>query len=114
MSLLRPAVLVLVVSIAAAPSARASGASPVQISLFAPVQIVPMDKSVWGLRLDLIYGKNANVTGLDWGLVNHDTGDGLQLGLANFTETMHGLQIGAGNIIQKGKIPFLPIVNWSL
>jgi hypothetical protein len=38
---------------------------------------------------------------------------GLQVGLVNYTETMHGVQVGVANIIQKGKIPFLPIVNWS-
>lgn len=159
--------------VALAPSAHAAGASPVQISLFPPVAIVGPDKSVSGLRLDLIYGRNVDVTGLDWGIVNHDTGNGfawqaglvnlvekdftgwqdgavnltkgsftglqsgvynqtetmngfaygfinrarsmrgVQLGVVNFTETMHGLQVGVANIIQKGKIPILPIVNWS-
>jgi len=155
------------------PEVHATAASPVQISLVTPIQIVSADKSVSGLRLDLIYGKNVNVTGVDWGLVNHDTGTGfawqagavnlvekdftgwqygwvnmtrgeftglqsgiydqtesmngvafgwvnvtkhmhgVQIGLINVTETMHGLQVGVGNVIQKNKVPFLPIVNWS-
>jgi hypothetical protein len=54
------------------------------------------------------------MNGVAFGWVNKTRNmHGLQVGLINFTETMHGLQIGAGNIIQKGKIPFLPIVNWS-
>jgi hypothetical protein len=171
----RPAVLSLLLlsSIALAPSARAEGGSPIQVALFNPAQIVKEDKSVKGVRIDLLYGKNADVTGLDWGLVNQTTGNegalqigfvnlvdkdftgwqdggfnitkgeftglqtgiynstedmngfaygwvnrsrnmrGFQLGLVNITETMHGLQIGVANMIQKGKIPFLPIVNWS-
>jgi hypothetical protein len=166
--------LALLAVAALAPGVRAEGAKPVQLSLFTPVQIVPPDQSVSGLRLNLIYGKNVDVTGVDWGLVNHDTGNGfawqgglvnlvekdftgwqdgvanitrgsftgfqsgtfnqtqsmngvalgwvnvsksmrgLQIGLVNVTETLHGLQIGAGNIIQKNKVPFLPIVNWSM
>jgi len=154
-------------------SAFAAETKPIQVSLFNPVQIFPEGTSVSGVRLNMIYGKNANMTGLDYGLVNHVTGDGfawqlgglgyvekdftgwqdnvinvtmgevngvqsgayntggavhgvqfgfvnnatsmrgLQLGLLNMTETMHGLQIGVGNVIRKGKMPFLPIVNWS-
>ncbi len=154
--------------------ASAAGPSPFQLALFNPAQIVPEKASVSGLRIDLIYGVNQDVTGLDIGLVNHARGSefawqwggigivekdftgwqdnwvsitrgsftglqtglfnqagqgngvqfgvvnvtksmhGLQLGVINSTETMHGLQIGVGNIIQKGKIPFLPIVNWSM
>lgn len=146
--------------------------SPVQLALFNPAQIVKEDQSVGILRIDLIYGKNANVTGLDLGLINHTTGDqaglsygivnvvqgsftgwqdnlisiadtsflglqsgaynqskdghgvqfgivnvtekmsGLQLGFVNYTRTMtRGVQIGLGNFILEGGIPFLPIVN---
>ncbi len=164
--------LALVALVALVPLAHAQSA-PIQVALFPPAQLVPVDRSVSGVRLDLLYGKNADVTGVDWGLVNHDTGSGfawqlgavnyveknflgyqegwvnvtraqftgfqsglynqsqsmngvalgwvnvtkdmhgVQIGFVNFTETMRGLQIGIGNIIQKGKIPFLPIVNWS-
>ena len=146
---------------------------PFQLSLFNPVQVFPEKTSIEGVRLNLIYGKNANVSGLDWGLVNHTTGSGtawqagglgmvegdftgfqdnfinitggkftgVQFGVfnqsssghrlalgwvkvtktmrglqgvrVNVTETMHGFQLGLGNVIQKGKMPFLPIVNWS-
>ena len=46
---------------------------PIQLSLFNPIQIVPEDQSVKGFRFNLIYGKNAAVTGLDIGLVNMTT-----------------------------------------
>jgi len=167
------ALVALAISLTAA-TAAAEGSSPIQISLVTPVQIVKADKSVSGFRLNLIYGRNADVTGIDWGIVNHVTGNGfawqdgfvniveknftglqrgtvnmtrgeftglqvgafnqsdtghgvalgvvnvskhmrgLQFGLFNMTETMHGLQIGVGNVIQKGKIPILPIINWSM
>lgn len=157
-----------------AASAMAEGNKPIQIALFDPIQIFPAKESIAGLRLNLIYGKNVNMQGLDVGIVNHTTGNcfalqhgavgyvekdfmgwqdnvvnitrgkftglstaafamadegngvmlgwvnvtksmhGLQIGLLNDTETLHGLQIGVGNIIQKGKVPFLPIVNWSM
>jgi hypothetical protein len=170
----RPASVASFVSIlllSAAGSALAAP-SPVQLALFDPVQIVKSDQSVGILRIDLIYGKNAGVTGLDVGLINHTTGDegglgygvanivqgsftgwqdgivniadksflglqsgafnrsqdghgvqwgivnvtekmsGLQVGIVNYTRVMtKGVQIGVGNIILEGGIPFLPIVN---
>ncbi len=39
---------------------------PVQLSLFNPVQIVPESQSISGIRFNLIYGKNVNVTGFDF------------------------------------------------
>jgi hypothetical protein len=61
---------------------------PIQLSLFNPVQIVPEDQSVKGFRFNLIYGKNAAVTGLDIGLVNMTTGleTGLQWGAVSVTD----------------------------
>ena len=146
--------------------------SPIQIALFNPAQIVKEDQSVGLVRLDFIYGKNVNVTGLEVGLINHTTGNqggftyglasvvqgdfvgwqdniiniadksflglqwgafnqskdghgvqlgfvnvtekmsGLQVGFVNYTRTMSkGVQVGVGNFILEGGIPFLPIVN---
>ena len=61
---------------------------PIQLSLFNPVQIVPEDQSVKGFRFNLIYGKNAAVTGLDIGLVNMSTGleTGIQWGAVGITD----------------------------
>ena len=46
--------------------------NPFQIALVTPVQLVPEDDSVSGIRLNLIYGRNTTITGLDLGLINHD------------------------------------------
>lgn len=81
--------------------ARAQGPKPFQLSLFNPAQLFPENASVEGLRFNLVYGKNANVSGLDVGVANHVTGQfwGLQWAmLANITDgTMRGLQGGAFN-----------------
>ena len=62
--------------------------NPFQLSLFNPIQIVPENESVSGIRLNLIYTKNVNVTGFDWGLVNVTTGKqlGVQWGGVNITD----------------------------
>ncbi len=61
---------------------------PFQLSLFDPIQIVPNNESVSGIRLNLIYTKNVNVTGFDMGLVNVTTGKqlGVQWGGVNVTD----------------------------
>ena len=163
----------LVALVSFASPALADGGSPFQLALFDPVQIVNHSKSVTGMRISLLYGRNAGMSGFDIGLVGHTTGNqvgvqwggigyvqgeftgwqsnyvsiadkrflglqtglvcqskdghgaqmgwinitdrmsGLQLGLVNYTKVMDkGLQIGIGNIITEGGIPFLPIANW--
>lgn len=62
---------------------------PIQLALVNPVQVFPESNSIEGLRLSLLYGKNATVKGLDLGLVNHTTSGtslGLQLGLVGLNE----------------------------
>jgi hypothetical protein len=61
--------------------------NPFQLSLFDPIQIVPNSESISGIRLNLIYTKNVNVTGFDMGLVNETTGKqlGVQWGGVNIT-----------------------------
>lgn len=75
---------------------------PIQVSLFNPIQLVGERQAINGLRINFIYGKNTQVTGIDWGLVNHTT-SGTTLGWqnsmvgyneANFT----GFQSGGVNI----------------
>jgi hypothetical protein len=62
--------------------------NPIQLALVNPIQIVPESQSINGFRFNLIYGKNANVTGFDLGLANQTTGKevGVQWGLVNFTD----------------------------
>ncbi|MEW6412832.1 MAG: hypothetical protein AB1483_10215 [Candidatus Zixiibacteriota bacterium] len=62
---------------------------PIQLALFNPVQIFPEDYSIGGVRFNLIYGKNAWVSGVDFGLVNHTTSGltkGWQFGLVGVVE----------------------------
>ena len=70
-------------------SVLAQAQSPIQLSLFPPVQLVDEGSAIQGLRLSLIYGKNTNVTGLDWGLINHTTSGlskGVQWGLVGYNQ----------------------------
>jgi hypothetical protein len=39
-----------------------------------PIQTFPENTSIGGLRLNLLYGKNVSVTGLDIGLVSESSG----------------------------------------
>jgi hypothetical protein len=58
-------------------------ATPIQIALFAPIQIAPVDSDVYGLKLSLPYGVNRTLYGLDvgaWTVVK---------------EWQYGIQIGA-------------------
>ena len=46
----------------------AGDCSPLQISFFPPYQLVPAEKDVCGLRLNLPFGGNENIYGLDLGI----------------------------------------------
>ena len=75
---------------------------PIQLSLVTPIQIYPPDYTISGLRINLIYGTNASIIGLDWGLVNHTTSglsQGLQVGLVGLCDAdFTGLQYNAVNV----------------
>ncbi|MDP8208405.1 MAG: hypothetical protein P9L92_17190 [Candidatus Electryonea clarkiae] len=106
---------------------------PVQLSLFNPVQLFPEDDTITGIRLNLIYGKNASFTGIDWGMVNHTTQGkslGYQQGMvgiadADFTGWQNnyfvnyvkgdfeGLQSGAFNYANYAHGLQLGIINYS-
>ena len=53
----------------------ADDTKPINLSLFDPVQIFDADTSIKGFRLNLIYGVNQDMTGLDIGLGNHAKGN---------------------------------------
>jgi hypothetical protein len=55
---------------------------PVQLALLNPVQIFPESTSIRGARLNLLYGANENLYGVDAGLINPVTDEvgGIQLG----------------------------------
>lgn len=80
--------------------APAAAQSPIQVAIFPPLQIVPEDEAVKGLRLS-VFGRNAAMTGLDYGLVQQTTGEfkGLQLGLVGLNEAdTEGIQWNAVSI----------------
>ena len=92
--------------------------TPIQLAFATPMQIAPESWDVMGLRLNLIYGSNHNVTFLDVGLLNHTINrqTGIQVaGIWNGVEgEMSGIQVAgilnsAGNAymmsgIQAGSI----------
>jgi len=102
MNKLARATVVALALIAVARPLAAQSEHPFQLALFPPVQIVPEDESVRGVRLSL-YGRNASVTGFDWGVVNHTTGDflGLQIGVVGLSEgALTGVQVNFVNMVQ--------------
>lgn len=83
----RLGVLALATLIGAAPAA-AQAERPFQVALFAPIQAFPEQDAIQGIRLSLLYGRNASVTGLDIGLVSSTTRDflGVQFGVVGIAE----------------------------
>lgn len=87
------------------PSLSSAQTRPINIALFNPIQIFPESNSIAGLRLNLIYGKNVSMVGLDWGLVNGiGTGGftGVQWGIVNICDgDFVGFQGSALNLTDK-------------
>ena len=54
--------------------AAARAESPVNLALFSPVQLTAETESVTAFRFSLIYGRNADLTGLDLSLVGLNSG----------------------------------------
>lgn len=79
--------------------ALAGAWSPLQVALWHPAQIVPDDCRVYGLRINLLYGKNREVWGLDLGFANTtpDRVMGIQAGLINGPGSLGGIGVGAIN-----------------
>jgi len=93
---------VLAASLLVTGSALAFDTTCFQIGVWAPkVQIVPDTIDISGLKLNLPYGGNNNVTGLDLGFfsINDNTNAILQLNLFNRTdEDFLGFQVGLINL----------------
>ena len=86
---------------------------PLQISIFTPIQLVPQRKDITGLKLNIIYGYNEGIYGIDVGIASKAKntsslqlnlmnivdayGQGLQMGLFNIAEDYSGLQFGIFN-----------------
>lgn len=94
-------------------AAAAFDTSPLQISIWPPnAQVVPDYIDVAGLKLNLPYGGNKNITGIDLGIASSsDKTSALQINLINIVrEEFSGLQLsllnlnGAANGVQIGLI----------
>jgi hypothetical protein len=97
---MRIAVRVLLFAAALALSASPARAEtkPFNLTLLSPAQVFPPADSVRGVRINLLYGRNVNVSGLELGLVSgHVTGDfrGLQWQPVNLVDgSFTGWQTG--------------------
>jgi len=106
---------------------------PIQIALVTPIQIFPEDNHIGGIRLNLIYGRNASVTGLDVGLVNHTTkglSQGVQFGFIGLVDSdftgwqdnnvnitkgnFEGLQLGIVNYAKRMNGVQFGLVNYAV
>ena len=75
--------LLIILSVLLISSNLFAQSSPIQLSLWRTIQIVPEGESVGGFRLS-VYGVNAGMTGLDVGIWNETrslTQKGLQVGI---------------------------------
>ncbi len=95
----------LLVALLVFPSLGAAQTRPINVALVNPIQIFPESNSIEGLRINLIYGKNAGVVGLDWGLINSVGSGGvtgLQWGFVNINDgDFVGLQGALVNLTDK-------------
>ena len=82
-------------------NALATTWTPVQVSLFPPFQMLSSDSDVIGVRVNVLMGYNARVTGLDVGTVANQVGNmcGLQVAIGNQAMYLGGIQVGLANQI---------------
>lgn len=88
-------------AVALAGMVEAMAWSPLQIGIFGGnVQICAPETEITGLRLNLIYGDNDDVTGLDLGIVSGSACiNGLRLNAINLSdEHSGGVEIGLANV----------------
>jgi hypothetical protein len=80
---------------------QAGGASPLQLSICPPVQLVPEDVDVFGLKLNLPYGHNRYVTGIDLGVVGGaERCEAIQVNLFNVVpDRAAGVSVGLFNLM---------------
>jgi hypothetical protein len=84
------------------PGEVGAGITPLQLAIWPSkpqIQLAPENWDVYGIRLDLLYGENYHVAGLDIGMINtvHFRGaaSGVQVGLIyNDAYNLTGVQIG--------------------
>jgi hypothetical protein len=97
----------------ASASEKAFDAGPLQLSLFCPLQLLPDDFDVYGLRLTFPYGVNNSVYGLDVGVWNQLSCSLYGVGFAGLVSTRQGNLYGVntGGIVN---IAYGDDVGWSI
>jgi len=110
--------VIMILSIMILSSIASAKERPAQISLITPVQIFPESDVITGLRLNILYGRNTTVKGLDIGLINHNTSGvskGLQYGFVGVVDAdFVGWQDNAVNIVNHNFEGFQSgIVNYA-
>ncbi len=88
-----------------AQGAEAGGWSPLQVSVWNPAQAVPEDWNIYGMRLNLLYGRNMSVWGADLGIANTAEKEvcGVQAGLLNGPGKIRGISAGVINSAENAK-----------
>lgn len=87
--------LIIASSALALSAAVAKADAGFQFGFWAPdMQIVDSTENVKGLRIDIVYGENADVTGADLGVVNSTTGDFKGFGWALGANLVKGDAVG--------------------
>lgn len=81
--------------------ACAEGTDAVQLAIYSPVQLFSADDSIKGLRLDLLYTNNKDVSGITlgtgWARTRGDL-KGVSIGAVNWTNALsYGLKVGLLN-----------------
>lgn len=90
-----------VIAAALAGMVAASAGMPLQIGFFGGnAQVCAPETEITGLRLNMVYGENDDVAGLDLGFISGAASvSGLRLNVVNFSdEHSGGVEIGLANI----------------
>lgn len=87
--------LLCAIALATGAATAAKADAGFQFGFWAPdLQIVDANESVRGLRIDIVYGENANVSGVDLGIVNSTTGNFVGFGWAPGANLVDGSAVG--------------------
>ena len=101
-----------ILTLLGSPATACAAERPIQVSIFTPAQLVPEEDGVRGLRLNLIYGRNKSVQGIDVGFVNRLTSGqsrGLQIGLVGMVDVdFCGAQLNVFNVFNHYHVLILP------
>lgn len=74
--------------------------APIDVSIFSPVELPPCNDAVYGLRVNVPYGRTSSMYGIDAGCAQHVRGSagGIECGACNFvTGRFVGVQVAFGS-----------------